>query len=162
MKYLCMRKELFNLVVNKIPSSKFTSIGYLPRWIVFVIDCGIVAASCLITFLVVASLSADAHSNLNYLPSYLLVILINAVFFLVFRTFSGIIRHSTFIDGVKLLISCAAAFVALVLINYGWMLFTGQKIFITTALFINFLISFILLFLFRILVKNVFESYTRF
>ena len=161
MKYLCMRKELFNLVVNKIPSSKFTSIGYLPRWIVFVIDCGIVAASCLITFLVVASLSADAHSNLNYLPSYLLVILINAVFFLVFRTFSGIIRHSTFIDGVKLLISCAAAFVALVLINYGWMLFTGQKIFITTALFINFLISFILLFLFRILVKNVFESYTR-
>ncbi len=160
-KYVCMRKDLFNLLLNNVPTNRFTSIGYLPRWIVFVLDCGIVVASCLITFLVVASLSANVHSSLNYLPSYILVVFINAVCFLFFRTFSGIIRHSTFIDGIKLLASCTTAFAVLLLVNYGYLLLTGQKIFISTALFINYLLCFILLFLFRILVKNVFESYTR-
>ena len=161
MKYLCMRKEMLNLINNKIPKSTFLSFGYLPRWIVFVIDCCIVVASCIITYVVVASISPDEHSDLNYLPSYLLVVLINALCFLVFRTFSGIIRHSTFIDGIRLLISTTAAFFTLLAFNYSWMLISGQKIFMSTALFINYLISFLLLFLFRILVKNVYESYTR-
>lgn len=156
-----MRKEIFNLIINKIPKNPFPSFGYLPRWIVFLIDCCIVAVSCLITYIVVASLSPNAHSGLNYLPTYVLVVLINALCFLVFRTFSGIIRHSTFIDGIKLLISTTAAFVTLIVFNYSWIFISGHKVFMSTALFINYLISFLLLFLFRILVKNVFESYTR-
>ncbi len=156
-----MRKELFNLIVNKIPSSKFKSIGYLPRWIVFLIDCFIVVVSCLITYFIVGGLSPAEYGDLNYLPTYLIVVLVNALFFLVFRTFSGIIRHSTFIDGIKLLISSSTAFAILVLFNYSWIFIGGQKIFMSTALLINYIISFLLLFLFRILVKNVFESYTR-
>ncbi len=156
-----MRKEIFKLIVDKIPKGQFTSIGYLPRWMIFLIDCGIVVVSCLITYIVVASLSPSQHDKLNYLPAYLLVVLINALFFLVFRTFSGIIRHSTFIDAIKLLISTTAAFLTIVAFNYSWIFIAGQKVFMSTALFINYIISFLLLFLFRILVKNVFESYTR-
>ena len=159
--FLCMRKEIFNLIVNKIPKEALPSLGYLPRWIIFVIDCSIVVASCLLTYVVVASLSPDAHKDLNYLPAYLLVVLINALYFLVFRTFSGIIRHSTFIDGIKLLVSTTAAFTTLIVFNYCWIFIAGEKIFMSTALFINYLISFLLLFLLRILVKNIFESYTR-
>ncbi len=156
-----MKKELFNLIAKKIPDSQFTSIGYLPRWIIFLIDCFIVLISCVITYMVVGSLSPTAQDDLNYLPAYLLVVIINALFFLVFRTYSGIIRHSTFIDGVKLLVSTAVAFIILIVFNYSWIYIAGQKIFISTALFINFIVSFLLLFLFRILVKNVFESYSR-
>ena len=161
MKSLCMRKEMLNLISTKIPKSSFLSFGYLPRWIVFVIDCWIVVASCILTYIVVASLSPNEHSDLNYLPAYMLVVLINALYFLVFRTFSGIIRHSTFIDGIRLLISTTVAFFTIVVFNYSWIFIAGHKIFMSTALFINYLISFLLLFLFRILVKNVYESYTR-
>ncbi|MGV8995169.1 MAG: polysaccharide biosynthesis protein [Flavobacterium sp.] len=156
-----MRKEIVNLIVNKLPKSPFETIGYLPRWIVFLLDSGIVVLSCLVTYMIVASLSPSEHDSLNYLPTYLLVVFINAVFFLVFKTYSGIIRHSTFIDGVKLLISCTAAFFTVVAFNYSWIYIGGTKLFMSTALFINYIISFVLLFLFRILVKNVFEVYTR-
>ena len=156
-----MRNEMINAIFDKIPNSKFTSIGYLPRWIVFLIDCGIVVAACILTYFVIGGLSPAAHGNLNYLPSYLIVVVINAIFFLIFRTFSGIIRHSTFIDGVKLLISTSAAFVALLILNYSWIFIAGKKVFMSTGLFVNFIISFLLLFLFRILVKNIFESYSR-
>lgn len=152
---------MFNLIANKIPSSRFKSIGYLPRWIVFLIDCFIVVVSCLITYIIVGGLSPAEYGDLNYLPAYLIVVLINALFFLVFRTFSGIIRHSTFIDGVKLLISTSIAFITLVVFNYSWIFIAGQKVFMSTALLISYIISFLLLFLFRILVKNVFESYNR-
>lgn len=156
-----MRKEIFSLIINKLTKSQFTSIGYLPRWIIFLIDCCIVVVSCIITYLVVGSLSPRSQNELNYLPAYMLVALINALFFIVFRTYSGIIRHSTFIDGIKLLVSTTVAFITLLVLNYCWIFIDGQKIFISTALFINYIISFLLLFLFRILVKNVFESYNR-
>ena len=156
-----MRKEIINLIVNKLPKKPFETIGYLPRWIVFFIDTGIVLVSCLLTYIIVASLSPSAHDDLNYLPAYLLVVFVNAVFFLVFKTYSGIIRHSTFIDGVKLLVSTTAAFATIVAINYSWIYIAGAKIFMSTALFVNYIISFVFLFLFRIFVKNVFEVYTR-
>ena len=143
-----MRKEIVNLIVNKLPKSPFETIGYLPRWIVFLLDSGIVLISCLVTYMIVASLSPSEHDSLNYLPTYLLVVFINAVFFLVFKTYSGIIRHSTFIDGVKLLISCTAAFFTVVAFNYSWIYIGGTKMFMSTALFLNYIISFVVLFLF--------------
>ena len=60
-----------------------------------------------------------------------------------------------------MLISTTIAFLTLITLNYAWLFIVGHKVFISTALFINYIISFLLLFLFRILVKNVYESYTR-
>jgi hypothetical protein len=41
------------------------------------------------------------------------------VFFLAYRTYAGIIRHSTFIDGVKLLISTTTSYFAMLVLNYS-------------------------------------------
>src|SRR5690606_21523979 len=90
---------------------------------------------------------------------YLAVILTNAAFFLIFRTYAGIIRHSTFIDGVKLLVSTTASFLFLFILNLLSPVLLGEKLFLNTGLFVNHIISFLLLFLFRILVKYIFERY---
>jgi FlaA1/EpsC-like NDP-sugar epimerase len=76
-----------------------------------------------------------------------------------FRTYAGIIRHSTFIDGVKLLVASTCAYFLLLTTNYVFFFTVNIRMFLPTALFITYVISYLLLFLFRILVKNVFETY---
>jgi len=141
---------------------RFHNFGYLPRWIIFAIDVAIVCISILITHFIITSLNVKFYENRNFIQSYSLVVVVNALFFLLYRTYAGIIRHSTFIDGVKLLVSTTTSYLVLLTINYSWFFIFDNKIFLTTGLFIGYIISFILLFLFRILVKYFFEQYMNF
>lgn len=154
-----MNNSVFKQIIRNIFNKKFHNIGYLPRWIIFAIDVFIVAIACGITSIIIHSLSVVFQGVLVGLLQYTFVVLANAFFFLVYRTYAGIIRHSTFIDGVKLLIATTSAYVALVVLNLITAIVFDTKLFLTTGLFITYVISFLLLFLFRILVKNIFEKY---
>ena len=153
-------KAAFKYVMDKISKKRFLNMGYLPRWIIFLIDVFIVLVASVVTYFIVESLTIDFYRHLNMPVRYALVIFINAFFFLLYRTYAGIIRHSTFIDCVKLLVSTTTSFLVLAGINYTWYMVFGSRLYLTTGLFISYVISFLLLFLFRILVKHVFERYT--
>ncbi|WP_410501005.1 polysaccharide biosynthesis protein [Flavobacterium sp. ACAM 123] len=84
---------------------------------------------------------------------------VNVFFFWLFRTYSGIIRHSSYIDAVKLLFSQMAVLISLLLLNFAFELVYGYKAFLNTALFINMVLSFCGLFLYRVIVKQTFEHY---
>lgn len=135
------------------------NLGYLPRWIILSIDTGIVAFSALFMYVMVHSMGLQAfewEAVLYIVPTYFLV---NIFFFWLFRTYSGIIRHSSYIDAIKLGFATFSTLVVLVLINYTVVLVRGEKIFMNVALIINFVISFVTLFAYRILVKQTFERY---
>nr|WP_236023914.1 nucleoside-diphosphate sugar epimerase/dehydratase [Flavobacterium flabelliforme] len=83
----------------------------------------------------------------------------NLFAFWLFRTYSGIIRHSSFIDAVKLLFSQLLVFVVFLSSNIIYDQIYDDKIFLNTALFINMVLSFCGLFLYRVIVKQVFELY---
>lgn len=83
----------------------------------------------------------------------------NIFFFWLFRTYSGIIRHSSYIDAVKLLFSQMAVFSLFLFFNYSSQLLYGQKVFLNTGLFINMIFSFCGLFLYRVIIKRTFELY---
>lgn len=154
-----MSKNIFRELEMSILNKKFQNIGYLPRWIIFAIDVFIVSVACVISTYIIHSLSVSFPTSLDVISFNLIIVLVNAICFMVYRTYSGIIRHSTFIDGVKLLVSTASSYFILLGINIGYYVLTGKKLFLSTGLFITFVISFLLLFLFRILVKNIFEKY---
>nr|WP_208639997.1 nucleoside-diphosphate sugar epimerase/dehydratase [Flavobacterium limicola] len=84
---------------------------------------------------------------------------VNIFFFWIFRTYSGIIRHSSYIDAVKLLFSQMAVLVLLLFFNFAYELLFDDKAFLNTALFINVVLSFCGLFLYRVVVKQTFELY---
>ncbi|EIA10228.1 polysaccharide biosynthesis protein CapD [Flavobacterium frigoris PS1] len=90
---------------------------------------------------------------------YGIIVFVNVIFFLWFKTYSGIIRHSSFLDGVKLFFSTSCAFLILVFVNYFSFFVIGKKIYLLPGLFVNYVISFVLLFLFRIFVKSFFEVF---
>ena len=148
-------KEFKEIIFNK----KFQNIGYLPRWIIFAIDVFIVIISCFVTHLILSSLNIKLNYFFSILTQNGFIVIINAFFFLFFRTYSGIIRHSTFIDGVKLLIATSASYFVLMVFNYTFRITSDVKLFLSTGLFLTYVITFLLLFLFRIMVKSFFERY---
>ncbi len=154
-----MTNPIFKTIKEAISSKRFRNIGYLPRWIIFAIDVFIVAAACVITLVIVKSLNVKSYYTISVFSQYGIVVTVNAIFFLFFKTYSGIIRHSTFIDGVKLLVATSTSYLTLMIINYSFQIITNTKLLLSTGLFITYVISFLLLFLFRILVKNFFERY---
>lgn len=150
-----MSQSAFKVLLDTISEKRFRNIGYLPRWIVFLIDVFIVFLASIVTYVILSSLIVLPQFNMPI--RYAWIIMVNAACFFIFKTYSGIIRHSTFIDGVKLLASTSTAFSILITINYSWYFIFGQKLYLTTGLLISYVISFLMLFLFRIMVKNFYE-----
>ena len=151
--------KVYNYFQNNKVKDYFTNMDYLPRWIIFCIDISIVVFVNIFSYWLFRFLHISFYNTLNPIFRYGLVVLINGFFFLFFKTYSGILRHSTFIDGIKLLYATMYSFLLLILINYSTFFITGKKIYVIPALFINLVIVFSVLFLFRIFVKFVFENF---
>lgn len=135
------------------------NLGYLPRWLILLFDIFIIIASGVITFFLFEGI------KLNYIPSGHILfgvgfyLTLNIFFFWIFRTYSGIIRHSSYIDALKIVFSQFSVFVVVLIVNFI-LLFTGrQKLFLTTGIFVNVFLSFSFLFIFRIIVKQIFDKY---
>ena len=139
-------------------SLDFSKVAYLPRWVVFSIDVCILFISAISTFFLVKSLTLNFYDHVSIPFRYGLLVAVNTLFFLIFRTYAGIIRHSTFIDGVKLLVATFFGFITLLLVSYTSYFVGSNKIYFFPELLFNFVLNFSLLFLFRILVKSVFEG----
>ncbi|WP_281298280.1 polysaccharide biosynthesis protein [Flavobacterium limnophilum] len=137
------------------------NLSYLPRWIIVLIDISVLVMSFILTFVIFKG------TGLNYvITGYSLLFVslffgINVFFFWLFRTYSGIIRHSSYIDAVKILFSQSSVLVFFLFFNFLFELFFKEKAFLNTALFINIVLSFCGLFLYRVVVKQTFELYFR-
>ena len=151
--------SFFKKVSKLLLENRFSNLGYLPRWIVFCIDVSIVLFASIVTYFIVANLTFKYYDTYSVLSRYLITIFTYVFFFFAFRTYAGIIRHSSFIDALKLLAATFASFLALITLNYTHFFITRNKIFLFPVLLIHFIISFLLLFLFRVGVKFVYEKY---
>lgn len=151
-----MNKSLL-YIKSKIKDS-LLSMDYLPRWMVFFLDVILTIITSQISYLIVRSLRVKFYDTLDFTTRYGIILLVNVFFFIIFKTYSGIIRHSTFIDGVKLLYATLCTLITLIVINYSCFFITGNKIYLLPSLFINFVITFTALFLFRVFIKIIFEN----
>ena len=113
-------------VGNKLKKNLF-SLNYLPRWIVLFIDIFLTIVAMTISYLIVRMLRVHFYDTLDVPTRYGIVLFVNIIFFLIFKTYSGILRLSTFIDGIKLLYASLSTFVVLVIINYSTYFAIGKK-----------------------------------
>ncbi|MGI9581148.1 polysaccharide biosynthesis protein [Chryseobacterium sp. RRHN12] len=152
--YNSLRKTIFggDNVVN------LSDVRYLPRWIILVIDIIILIISLFLSTYIIAKITKQEfiyHEDKSLIFAF--IILVNAIFMYVFKTYAGIIRHSTFIDLFKLLISCFCTMLTIGTINIAYFWTTGSKFILTPYLILYFVISFMGLFLFRLYVKEFFH-----
>ena len=144
---------------NKMTSGdnylRISSLRYLPRWMVFLIDVCILFVSLGTAFFILNKITILP----KYLPiewKYIVIIGTNIIFMYVFKTFAGIIRHSTFIDIQKIFWSSFITVVFLLVLKYSTFWLTKIKLFYTPLLLLYFVISFTALLVFRLAVKQAF------
>ena len=135
------------------------NLSYLPRWIIILFDASMLILSFFSTFMLFRGTGLDFIVTTNYFTYIGVLFTINIFFFWLFRTYSGIIRHSSYIDALKLLFSQVGVLITFVIINFLHEVAFGAKIFLNTGLFIYVVLSFCGLFLYRVMVKQVFEHY---
>lgn len=135
------------------------NLSYLPRWIIVMIDFVVLMISFFFTYLIFRGTGLDYIITPNSAVFISVLLGVNVFFFWLFRTYSGIIRHSSYIDAVKLLFSQMAVLIVFLVLNFAFEIFFGTKAFLNTALFINMVLSFCGLFLYRVIVKQTFERY---
>ena len=137
-----------------------SDVRYLPRWVILIIDvCFILFAIYFSKYLV----EKLTFSSTRIFPQgnimVLLMVSVSVAFMFVFRTYAGIIRHSTFIDLFKLFIATFCTTVVVGLVSFSFFIFTGKRIINMSVPFLVlfFASSFIILFLFRLMVKEFFH-----
>ncbi|HEY4628958.1 MAG TPA: SDR family NAD(P)-dependent oxidoreductase, partial [Flavobacterium sp.] len=135
------------------------NLSYLPRWIIIMIDFSVLVLCFFFTILIFKGTGLD-YVITPYTGRFIGAFFgVNIFFFWLFRTYSGIIRHSSYIDAVKLLFSQMAVLVLFLFFNFGYEIVSGEKAFLNTAFFINIVLSFCGLFLYRVMIKQTFELY---
>ena len=141
---------------NKLDIRK---LKYLPRWIVFFIDVLLITLSSVVTYFLLEDLGISALQEVTIYSQLLIVLGVHILTFFIFNTYSGLIRHSSYLDAIKLFLAVATSYFLLVFINLGAILINNSKIFLNAELFVLALLSFSALFLFRLIVKRAYEFF---
>lgn len=130
---------------------------YLPRWMVMGIDLCICFVSFVITVVILLNSPFELYDVLSIPQKGLILIGLHGGFFALLRSYSGIVRHSTFTDVYRLALATFSAIVVALIINYVYQFIYEQKIFLTTGLVLYAFFSFALLVTFRIAVKETYR-----
>lgn len=143
--------------------SHLTSLKYIPRWVVLLIDIII----CVAAYLVATFISTHFVINedvperlLSTFQRMSIVVGLQVIFFWVFHTYSGVLRYSGYVDAVKLLFSVSANVFILLVVNLLVVYNLNIYIFYTSGLIFYGLISYVLLFLLRLLTKTFYDFFT--
>ena len=139
--------------------------SYLPRWCVMLIDMTLCVVAFWISILIGSGIFEykELGPNTWSLGQQCTVIMfIQLVMFWLFRTYSGIIRYSTFIDTIKVLIANLSTGLIVLIVNLIFQLSIGSHPILNTILLIYVPVAFILLFTLRVTVKTLGEYASQF
>ncbi|WP_079240779.1 polysaccharide biosynthesis protein [Chryseobacterium indologenes] len=135
---------------------KIRELRYIPRWSVFLIDISVIFFSILVSYFLLNSLEVKLNFIKYQKEKIFSVVLINILCIVLFKTYAGIIRHSTFFDFFKIVWSSGSALIVLLGLNFMSELILGKPVFLYPVLFLFFFISIFLMFFFRMAIKELF------
>lgn len=157
---MSIRKALRKGIYGGDNFLNISDVRYLPRWVVLMIDIFFITLAIYLARYLVEKLSFSTqqifyHGNVVFA----LIIAVSIFFMFMFRTYAGIIRHSTFIDLFKLFLATFCTSVIVGAMSFFYNLSTGQRLIYMSVpfLILFFATSFTLLFLFRLFVKEFFH-----
>lgn len=130
---------------------------YLPRWIVMSIDVFLCVFSLALVYLIMLGTPVFFSDGVSIPVQAIVLISVNLCFFIVFKTYSGIIRHSTFTDILKLAFSSSATAFFLICFNVIYYLITDHQVYTLALLLLYMFISFSMLLFFRVAVKETYQ-----
>ena len=134
------------------------NIRYLPRYIIIAIDIFLIGVSTFFSFKILEKVLAHSDFIAESFAGYALIIAVSLFYMYVFKTYAGIIRHSTFYDLLNLLWSVVATTFTLWALSGVYNMVYDHSVPENISFFIVFFFfSFSTLFMFRLFVKEMFR-----
>lgn len=155
-------KSAFSHIYKGDNIIKISEMRYMPRWAVLLFDILLSLLALLISSEIILRLNVIPPDYISHEMKGAIIIGTTVVYMFVFRTYAGIIRHSNFFDLFKILLACFCTSATLLALNYAVYFTTRQKLYLTTVPLVYMPVLVILLFLFRIVIKQVFHFLNEF
>jgi len=143
--------------------SHLTNLKYIPRWLVLFLD----VILCISSYYAAHFISAKLFNSIlderiiSFYQMGGIIIGFQIIFFWMFHTYSGVLRYSGYVDAVKLLLAVSLNIGIISLINYIFYFTTNSCLFYYSTLLIYGVLSFLLLFIIRLVVKTIYDYFTQ-
>lgn len=136
-----------------------TNLTYLPKWGVFLIDLLLALVAYMISYMISYNL-AGLHVEeclLSLWQQAAVLMVLQALAFWMFHTYSGILRFSTFVDATKVLFAVLTASLVPVLVSSIVRYTTGVSLMLNSILYSYIFVGIVLLVCWRVSIKLSFE-----
>lgn len=136
---------------------KYYTKNHVPRWVIFIIDTFISFLAIQLTFFLTLSVKNGQLEYIHLDWKFLILITIQVLFFLIFKSYSGIIRYTGFKDSIKQLQTVSSTVIALFVLNELLYSAYEVKIIQNGGVIIYGFIVFCMLFMFRVIIKRIYQ-----
>lgn len=137
---------------------RYLSVNVLPIWMILAMDVCVISLSFLLAYTLRYDFSSQVLDSSSMWRTMVLAIIVNLVFFKTFRTYSSVLRLSSFVDIARIFVALFVSYTTVALISMVMPLLTDIKFSSVGLILMAFIINFALMASSRIIVKMMFET----
>lgn len=137
---------------------RYLSVNVLPIWIILAIDVAVIAISIVLAYALRYDFSSLVFESVTIRKTLLMAIVVNLVLFKAFRTYSSVLRLSSFVDIARIFVALSVAYGVLALVSLLAPLLTEGRYAPVSIVLMAYIINFALMASSRIIVKMTFEA----
>ena len=145
-------------LIDKILNWYFSK-NSLPYWCIFMIDCGIVMVSGVMTYWLFNSTQALYDNTFRVINTLICFVILSIPGFRLFHTYSGFMRFSGFVDLMRVAYGNLLSLGLVLLAHFGTNLLPEEWFvdFRTSAVFLIYLLATLMMWCFRVFVKTLYD-----
>lgn len=136
---------------------RYLSAKVLPIWTILLIDVFIIIISSILAYILRYDLRSIFLESSNIDKAIFGAVIVNLIFFRVFRTYSNVLRFSSFVDIMRIFVSLTVSYAILMAINVLGDSFFNTKLVPFSVVFMSYIISFAMMASSRVIVKTIFD-----
>jgi FlaA1/EpsC-like NDP-sugar epimerase len=138
---------------------KINDISFLPRWIILVIDLVLLMSAIVFAYLLRFNFDlADVYA-FKFTEGLVLFLICHLIAILITQSYAGIIRYTSIEDGLRISYTTFIGTLLIAIVSYLNYWYRGSVVIPASVLIISFILSVVILFSYRVLVKNLFSYY---
>ena len=137
---------------------RYLSAKVLPIWTILLIDVFIIVISSLLAYALRYDFRSIFLESSTIDKTILWTVAVNLIFFRVFRTYSNVLRFSSFVDIMRIFVSLTVSYALLMITSVLTESYLEFNLAPVSVLFMSYIISFAMMACSRVIVKTFFES----
>ena len=126
----------------------------LPSWTILLFDACVIVFSMILAYAIRFTFDDAMAMGTEIRISTTVVLVLNLIFFRVFRTYSNIIRYSSFVDVMHIFVALTLGYFSSAAVSWLWPLAFKSNIAPTSVLMISYVISFAIMVISRMTIKT--------